>query len=168
MTIWRHLPFSSKPHNLHVIEGRQSPVPISEKFTDNKAECILQGWTFSPRMSHYQGLIMLISQPLESCPAFHCQKWERKWLWLGAAPYLVKYSPSVPSCNSLYEASWFMATAVLDLLISLDWARPEPARTWNSKNPTFTEIKGRPAPTYQSGGFLFSRNTHFNFYNLIH
>lgn len=32
----------------------------------------------------------------------------------GAAPYLVKYSPSVPSCNSLYEASWFMATAVLD------------------------------------------------------
>ena len=76
-------PVSSKPHILHVMEGRQSPVPISEKFTDNKAECILQGWTFSPRMSHYQVLIMLISQPLESCPAFHRQKWEQRVIVVG-------------------------------------------------------------------------------------
>lgn len=76
-------PASSKPHILHVMEGRQSPVPISEKFTDNKAECILQGWTFSPRMSHYQGLIRLISQPLQSCPAFHCQKWEQRVVVVG-------------------------------------------------------------------------------------
>lgn len=35
---------------------------------------------------------------------------------VGAAPYLVKYSPpSVPSCNSLYEAPWFMARAALAL-----------------------------------------------------
>ena len=76
-------PVSSKPHILHVMEGRQSPVPISEKFTENKAECILQGWTFSPRMSHYRGLLMLISQPLESCPAFHCQKWEQRVIVVG-------------------------------------------------------------------------------------
>lgn len=109
---WPFIP--CKPHTLRTVEVCPSPVPIHEKFTDNKTECIRQGWTFSPRMSHYQVLIMLIRQPLESCPAFHRQRWEERMIIVGAAPYFVKYSPSVPSCNSLCEAPWFMATAVLD------------------------------------------------------
>lgn len=56
-------------------EGSSVSSPHQRGFSDNKAECILQGWTFSPRMSHYQVLIILISQPLESCPAFYRQRW---------------------------------------------------------------------------------------------
>lgn len=99
---------SREPLALQVVEARPSPVPISERFADNKAECILQGWTFSPRLSHYQILIMLISQPLESRPAFHRQRGEERMIVAGAAPYLAKCSPSVPSCNSLHvhPGSW--------------------------------------------------------------
>lgn len=34
-------------------------------------------------MSHYQVLIMLISQPLEFCQAFYCQKGEERMIVVG-------------------------------------------------------------------------------------
>lgn len=115
MTFWRCLLFQQTLYPAYIgSPSISSPHQWEGKFTDYKAECILQGWTFSPRMSHYPALIMLISQPLESCPAFHHQRWEERMSVVGAAPYLVKYSPSAPRCNSLYEIYCFMATTVLD------------------------------------------------------
>lgn len=106
-----------KPKNvwgaLHMTEVCQSPVPISKKFTDNKAECNLKHWAFSPRMSHYHVLIMLISQPLESCPAFHCQRrvGENDCGW-GLCPTYWKTRPSVPSCME-HGTLCFVAEVIL-------------------------------------------------------
>lgn len=47
-------------------------------------------------------------------------------------------------------------------------SQPEPTRIWNGQILTSTEIRGKPAPTYQSRGFHFSRKIHLNFHSLEH
>lgn len=101
---------SSKPGTLHIMEARQSQGLISKRLADNR-DCILQGWTFSPRISHYQVLVMLLSQPLGSCPASHRQGMRGEKDGGGAALHLLNCSP----CNSLHEAPWFRVPVVLDL-----------------------------------------------------
>lgn len=85
----------------------QSLVPISKKFADNKAECNLKHWTFSPRMSHYHVLIMLISQPLESCPAFHCQRRVERMIVVGGC------AQPTERLGHLFQVVWSMEDSAL-------------------------------------------------------